>query len=91
MLTRYSIVAGTPVLALENLYLTPSILNYLGIAMFFLGLIFLFIVFAVLKEKVLKKENILNIPFYLIIYIAVYPFIMIGAMIHMIKGKRVWR
>jgi len=91
LLTKYSIVAGTPILRLDYLYITPSILNYLGIAMLVLGLIFLFIVFAVLKEKVLKKENILNIPFYMVIYIAVYPFIMIGAMIHMIKGKRVWR
>jgi len=91
LLTKYSIVAGTPVLTLEQLYLTPSILNYLGIVMFILGLIFLFIVFSVLKEKVLKKENVLNIPFYMIVYIAVYPFIMIGAMFHMIRGKRVWR
>ena len=43
------------------------------------------------KEKIFKKENILNIPFYMLIYIAVYPFIMIGAICHIIKGKRVWR
>ena len=64
LLTKYSIIAGTPLLSLDEFYITPTILNYLGIAMFILGLIFLFIVFAVLKEKVFKKENILNIPFY---------------------------
>ena len=88
---RYSVISNTPVLTLNEFYITPSILNYLGVIMLFLGFIFLLIVFAVLKEKVLKKENILNIPFYLFIYIAVYPFIMIGAMTHMIRGKRVWR
>lgn len=89
--TKYSIVADTPLITLNNFYITPSILNYLGIALFLLGLIFLFIVFAVLKEKVFAKENILNIPFYMIVYIAFYPFIMIAAMWHMAKGKRVWR
>jgi len=89
--TKYSMIAGTSLLTLEDFYITPTILNYLGIVMFFLGLIFLFIVFAVLKEKVLKKENIINIPFYMIVYIAFYPFIMLTAMWHMYKGKRVWR
>jgi len=89
--TKYSIIASTPLLTLEDFYITPSILNYLGVALFVLGLIFLFIVFAVLKEKVFKKKNILNIPFYMIIYIAFYPFIMLAAMWHMAKGKRVWR
>jgi cellulose synthase/poly-beta-1,6-N-acetylglucosamine synthase-like glycosyltransferase len=88
---RYTIVATTPLLTLEDVYITPTILNYLGIAMFFLGFIFLLIVFAVLKEKVLKKENILNIPFYMIIYMAFYPFIMLTAIGHIIRGKRVWR
>lgn len=91
LLTKYSIIAGTPILSLDEFYITPTILNYLGIALFFLGLIFLFIVFAVLKERVFRKENILNIPFYMIVYIAFYPFIMIAAIWHMIKGKRVWR
>ena len=89
--TGYSIVAETPLLTLEDVYITPTILNYLGIALFFLGFIFLLIVFAVLKEKVLKKENILNIPFYMIIYMAFYPFIMVSAISHAIRGKRVWR
>ena len=91
LLTKYSIIAGTSIISLDEFYITPSVLNYLGIAMLFLGLIFLFIIFAVLKERVFRKENILNIPFYMIIYIAVYPFIMISAMWHMVKGKRVWR
>jgi len=91
LFTKYSIIANTPLLTLNDFYITPSILNYLGVALFILGLIFLFIVFAVLKERIFKKENILHIPFYMIIYMAFYPFIMIAAIIHMIKGKRVWR
>jgi len=89
--TGYSIVAETPLLTLEDMYITPTILNYLGVALFILGFIFLLIVFAILKEKVLIKENVLNIPFYMIIYMACYPFIMVTAIGHIIRGKRVWR
>jgi len=89
--TKYSIIAETPLLTLDDFYITPSILNYLGVALFVLGFIFLIIVFAVLKEKILKKENILNMPFYMIVYLAFYPFIMLAAIWHMIKGKRIWR
>jgi len=91
LLTRYSIIIGTPAVTLNDFFITPSILNYFGIVLFILGLIFLFIVFVVLEEKVLKKENILNIPFYMIVYIAFYPFIMISAIWHIIAGKRIWR
>jgi len=89
--TKYSIVANTPLLTLEDFYITPSILNYLGIALFILGFIFLIIVFSVLKEKILKKENILNMPFYMIVYLTFYPFIMLAAIWHVIKKERVWR
>ena len=89
--TKYSIVAETPLLTLEDFYITPSILNYLGVILFLLGFIFLLIIFAVLKEKIMKKENILNIPFYMIIYLTFYPFIMLTAIWHITRGKKVWR
>ena len=89
--TRYSIITETPVLTAEEIFITPSVLNYLGIVLFFFGLTLLLIIFVVLKEKILKKENMFNIPFYMIVYMALYPFIMLTAIWHVIKGKRVWR
>lgn len=89
--TRYSIITETPILTAEEIFITPSVLNYLGIVLFFFGLTLLLIIFIVLKEKILKKENMFNIPFYMIIYMAFYPFIMLAAIWHVIKGKRVWR
>ena len=89
--TKYSIIANTPLLTLDDFYITPSILNYLGVALFILGFIFLLIVFIILKEKIMKKENILNMPFYMTIYLTFYPFIMLSAIWHAIKGKRIWR
>jgi len=91
LLTKYSIVADTPILTLDQFYITPSILNYLGIVLFLAGLIYILLIFAVLKEKILKKENILNIPSYLIFYLILYPFIMINAIWHYSTNKRIWR
>tara|TARA_Y100000034_G_scaffold111629_1_gene144874 strand:- start:3681 stop:4910 length:1230 start_codon:yes stop_codon:yes gene_type:complete len=91
LLTKYSILVGTPILSLDDLYITPSILNYFGVILFILGLIFTLLILSILSEKILKKENILNIPFYMTIYLISYPFIMINAIWYFINGKMVWR
>ncbi len=89
--TRYSIEAGTPLLTLEEFYITPSFLNYLGIVLFLAGLVYILSILSILKENIFRKENILNISFYLIFYLILYPFIMINSIWHYYKGKRVWR
>jgi poly-beta-1,6-N-acetyl-D-glucosamine synthase len=89
--TQYSLVAGTPLLTLNDFYITPSFLNYLGIVLFILGAIFTLIMLYILKEKVFKKENVLNIPFYMIIYTTFQPLIIFAAIWHAIRGKMVWR
>ena len=91
LLTEYSIYAGTPIITLDAFYITPSILNYLGVVLFIFGLIFTLINLSVLEEKVMRKENILNIPFYMIAYLTAYPFIMLNAMWHISRGKKIWR
>lgn len=91
LLTKYSIATQTPILSLNELYITPSILNYLGIILFIFGLLYLILIMSVLKEKILKRENILNIPFYLIFYLILYPFIMVNALYHFARGRAVWR
>jgi len=89
--TLFSIEAGVPILTINELYITPSILNYLGVVLFIAGLIFTLLVLSILKENILKKENLLNIPFYMMIYLTFYPFIMLNASWHAIVGKRIWR
>jgi cellulose synthase/poly-beta-1,6-N-acetylglucosamine synthase-like glycosyltransferase len=88
--TKYSIVAGTPIITMNEFYITPNFLNYLGIILILLELVYLFLVFAVLKVNVLKKENILNIPFYLIVYLTVQPLLISDAIFTMVSGKRKW-
>jgi cellulose synthase/poly-beta-1,6-N-acetylglucosamine synthase-like glycosyltransferase len=91
LFAQYSIAAGTPLLTLEDFYITPSFLNYLGIVLFVVEIIFILVVLAILKEKILKKENILNIPFYLFIYLILYPVILAESIYQYFKGHRAWR
>ena len=88
---KYSVIAEVPALTLNEIYITPSILNYFGIILFIMGFIFTILILSILNEKILKKENILNLPFYMTIYLIIYPFIMISAIWHIIRGKRIWR
>lgn len=91
LLTRYSIIAGTPILTMESFYITLNVLNYLGIILFIFGLIYVLLILSILKEKNFKKENVLNIPFYLIVYLMIYPFILVDSLWSLAKGKRKWR
>ena len=91
LLTKYSIIAETPLVTLNNFYIIPSVLNYFGIVLFLFGLVFTLIVLSILKEEIFIKENILNIPFYMVSYLAFYPFVMLGSIFHMIRGKKTWR
>ena len=91
LLTKFSIIADTPILTLNDFYITPSILNYLGVILFIFGLIYILMILSILGESLWKRENILNIPFYLTIYLILYPFIMINAIWHTFRGKRIWR
>ncbi len=86
----YSINVGTSV-TMSDFYFTPSVLNYLGIVLFVAGGFFTLFVLIIMKDQILKKQNIFNILFYLIFYLSIYPLIMISAIYHYFKGIRKWR
>ena len=88
--TKYSIYAQATILTLQDLTFTPSILNFLGAALFILGGAFTLVVIATMKEGHVKNKNIFNILFYLIVYLSIYPLIMITALTKLIRGKYSW-
>jgi len=89
-LVKFSLVADTAIVSLNTFYFTPSVLNYLGIVLFFLGAMFSIFVLAIIKEEVLKKKNILQILSYLTFYLAIYPIIMITAIFKLLKRDLSW-
>lgn len=91
LLTTFSIHAGVPVLTINNLFITPSFLNYLGIVLFLAGFIFTIIVLSIMKSGVLRRQSIFSLFFYFLIYLSVYPVIMISAIYNFIKKNYKWR
>jgi len=88
---NYSIYVGTPLITMNDFYITPSFLNYLGVILLLTGVVFTILVLGVMKEKILRKQNIFNLFFYFIFYLSIYPFIMITAIYHFFKGTGTWR
>ncbi len=91
LFARYSITVGTPLVTMNDIFITPSFLNYLGVILFLAGTAFTLLVLAIMKTGILKKQNIFNILFYFIFYLSIYPFIMISSLYHFFKGTGTWR
>ena len=87
----YSMQIGTPLLTMNDLHITASFLNYLGIILFVAGFIFTLLVLSMMKTSSLKKHSIFNLLFFLIVYLSVYPFIMVSSMYNFIKKNYKWR
>ena len=91
LLVKYSIYVSVPVLTMNDVYITPSILNYFGVLLFLFFFLFNFFVLSVIEDNIGKKQSFFNMLFYMTVYLLVYPFALITAIIHLIKGKKVWR
>jgi len=86
----YSFGVGTSV-TMSDYYFTPSVLNYFGAVLFVAGVLFTIFVLVIMKEQILKKQNVFNLLFYFFFYLGIYPLIMISAIYHYFKGTRKWR
>ena len=88
--TYYSYIGDTSLFVLKDLSFSPSILNFLGAALFIAGLLFTLEGLGVMKQERFGKGNLFNIMFYIIVYLAVYPFIMLTGLIKLMTGRYKW-
>lgn len=88
--TKYSIYAGSSLFHLNELSFDPSILNLFGAVLFFLGLFFTIFGLGEMKIERAHKGNLFNLLFYSIVYLTVYPLILIASTYKMIRGKYSW-
>lgn len=88
--TRYSLYADTALLTLQDVTFSPSILNFLGVVLFLLGAGFTLFALTIMSEFKIRNKNIFNILFYLLIYLAIYPFIMITSLYKLVRGNYTW-
>jgi len=88
--TKLSLGIGVPVITVDQLYMTPNVLNFLGLAMLILGTFFTILGLSVMEERELRNRNIFNLAFYLLIYLTIYPFIMPVAIYRLVKKDLRW-
>jgi len=88
--TKYSIYASTTILTLQDLTFSPSILNFFGAVLFLLGAFFTFFGLSIMKELKREHTKLFNIFFYMLIYLAIYPLIMITALYKLATGRYSW-
>lgn len=89
LFSSYAIGGDATLFALQDLSFTPSILNFLGVALFLLGFFFTMAGLMVMKSKPIKT-NIFNLFFYLVVYLSLYPIVLIYSIGKMVRGNYKW-
>ena len=91
--TEYSVYADVTLIHFQNLQdftFAPSLLNYFGFVLFILGTYFTLYGLAFIKDKELGKHKVFNISFYMVIYLALYPLVLIVSLYKFARGKYSW-
>lgn len=88
--TKYSLYAQTTVFNMQELTFIPSVLNFFGAALFFVGLFYTFFGLSVMKINKTYRGNIFNILFYSLIYLTLQPIILVYALYKYARGKYSW-
>ncbi len=88
--TTYSLSANTAVLRMSDLSFNPSVLNFFGAILFLVGAGFTLFGLSVMYERPFKEHNVFNIAFYMIVYLTIYPFIMITSVYKLARGTYSW-
>ncbi len=91
LFTKYSISVGSPILINSGSLLTLSFFNYLGILLFIVGVAVTIIILYIVQSKLLRRRNIFHLFIFFFIYLPVFPFITLTAVISLITGKYKWR
>jgi len=89
--TKYSVYGGgATVIRLQELTFLPSVLNFFGAALFLLGLFYTIFGLGVMKAWKGPHKNPFNIAFYMLIYLTIYPLIMVTALYKLATKRYSW-
>ncbi|MBS3072728.1 glycosyltransferase family 2 protein [Candidatus Pacearchaeota archaeon] len=90
--TKYSIESQVAVIVMEDINLNPSVLNFFGVILLILGALFLlFALFYVNKSLTKKDAPFIPVIFYSLVYMTLYPIILITSLCKFLKGgKHSW-
>lgn len=90
LVTNYSLYGGTELLRLETLSFSPSVLNFFGGALFLLGIWFTIFSLRSMNSSYAGRTKIFNLILYMTVYLALYPIVLVSAIIQMARGRYSW-
>lgn len=89
--TTLSVQAQTAVLRFSDINLTPNVLVFFGLTVFFFSLWYTITALLNMSEnKNYKRENFFTVGFYMLFYLLAYPIILIISGYKYIRGQRKW-
>ena len=88
--THYSVASQTAILTLEEVNLNPSVLNFLGVVLFVLGMAFIFFALRYINNHIHEKEGFFSVVLYSLVYILLRPAVLLVSLYKLLRGKYSW-
>ena len=86
----YSVQTQVAILTFKEVNLTPNVLTFFGIAILVSSLFFTLLALSYSKEKDFKKQGLLSIFTYTMVYLLFYPIILLTSMYKFLRGHYRW-
>ncbi len=88
--TRFSLYLGTDVIRFSEFNLSLAPLMFFGISLFIIGIAFTLLGLSVLNEKDLRNKNWFSLIFYFLVYLSVFPILLIYSIYKFARGNYSW-
>jgi biofilm PGA synthesis N-glycosyltransferase PgaC len=86
--TQYALIANTSVIDFG--FFTPSILTYFGLVLFVISFLFSWLTLYLMETDLFSGKKFWEFVFYLVVYLMLYPFVLITATFKFIKRDMTW-
>lgn len=90
LMTKFAMYSDIAVIKLADLNLSPTVLNFFGIILFASGILFTLVGLTNMQEKELRNKHPFMLGFYFLIYLTLYPIILIVSMYKFLRGTYSW-
>jgi len=88
--SKFSLYVGTEIFRLSELNLSPSVLNFFGIILFILGVLYTLFGLTLMQEKKLRNKHPFILSFYFVFYLTLYPLILIVSVYKLFRRRYSW-
>jgi len=88
--SQYSISASKYILNSETITLPPLILLYFSLALISIGIFFTYFSISNMKELNFGFKENLSVLFYFLVYLSLYPFVILSSVYKFVRGNYTW-